>query len=148
MPRLLGLVALVGAGCVAGPPGPAPLDTATEACRSCRMAVSNARLAAQVVASGEEAVFFDDLACLAAYLEGQASISERVVYVADHRTAAWVAAAGAIYTRALHVQTPMGGGVIAHADAASREADPAGLGGTDVPVSTLLPRLASTGGAR
>lgn len=148
MRTLLGLVALVGAGCVAGPPGPAPLDTATETCRSCRMAVSDARLAAQVVAPGEDAVFFDDLACLEAYLEGQASISERVVYVADHRTAAWVAAAGAIYTRTLHVQTPMGGGVIAHADAASRGADPASLGGTDAPISTLLPRLVPAGGAR
>ncbi len=129
---------IVTLACEGRAPGPAALDTRTETCASCRMPVSDASLAAQLVAPGEEPKFFDDIVCLRDFLAGSASRNPRsVAYVADHRTRAWVRAAAAVYTRS-NLETPMGSHWIAHADAASRDADPVAAGGTNVPASGIF----------
>ena len=119
------------AGCASGPPQPAPLDTHDEQCAHCRMAVSDARFAAQLVAPREEPKFFDDVGCLAAYLRAQPGSLPQgsLAFVADHRTKAWVPAGAAVYTRVDGLATPMGSHLVAHADAASRDADPDARGG-------------------
>ena len=135
MKRLALAAALAGAAlaCRGGPPPPAPLDTKTELCASCRMPVSDARLAAQIVRRGEEARFFDDLGCLArALAAAPADSPDAAVYVADHRTGGWIPRERAVFTRAPGFDTPMGSHVLAHADSASRDADPAARGGEPV----------------
>jgi copper chaperone NosL len=102
------------------------------------MVVSDAHFAAQMVASGEEPIFFDDLGCLRDYLRQQAPPAGAALYVADHRSGAWVPAASALYTRLMGTVTPMGGGVVAHADEASRRADSIAAGGTRLPASAIL----------
>jgi copper chaperone NosL len=102
------------------------------------MAVSNAAFAAQLVAPGEEPRFFDDLGCLGGYLRAGRAPANAVVFVADHRTKAWVRADRAVYTRVPGLETPMGSHVIAHADAASLAADPDARGGAPVPAAELL----------
>lgn len=110
--------------CRSGGPEPAPLDTRNEQCASCRMAVSDARLASQLVAPGELPRFFDDLGCLADFLKAGRAAAGATAFVADHRTKAWVRADHAVYTRVPGLETPMGSHIIAHADAASRDSDP------------------------
>jgi copper chaperone NosL len=105
------------------------------------MAVSNARFAAQIVAPGEEPLFFDDLGCLAAYLSSQAQRAPRAAaYVADHRTGDWVPAASAVFTKVPVLDTPMGSHVVAHASAASRDADPDARGGSALDVRAFFTR--------
>jgi copper chaperone NosL len=58
--------------------------------------------------------------------------------VADHRTRAWVPAAAAVFTRVPALQTPMGSHLVAHADAASRDADPDAAGGAAVSAAELF----------
>ena len=128
---LVSLAAAVALSCGGGVPGPAALDTRTETCRSCRMPVSDANLAAQLVAAGEEPKFFDDIVCLRDFLSGSPARPGSVAYVADHRTKQWVRASAAVYTRS-NLETPMGSHWIAHADAVSRDSDPAAAGGTPV----------------
>ena len=121
---------LLLAACASGPPAPAALDTRAESCRSCRMAVSDARFAAQVVAPGEDPLFFDDVGCLRDFVRGGPPLPPRsVAYVADHRTREWIDARRAVYTRVPGLATPMGSHVVAHRDAASRDADPDARGG-------------------
>jgi copper chaperone NosL len=137
-PALPLLVVLI-AGCAPDGLQPADLDTRHEACASCRMTVSDRRFASQIVAPGEETVFFDDLGCLAEYVEVRGPLpAGAVVYVADHRTRAWAPAGTAVFTRLPHVDTPMSSHLIAHASAASRDQDPDARGGTDVPRTELL----------
>ncbi|HEX4954691.1 MAG TPA: hypothetical protein VF017_14965 [Thermoanaerobaculia bacterium] len=132
------------AACHSGPPAPAPLDTANDACSFCRMAVSDRHFAVQVVAPGEEPLFFDDLGCLAHYFEGGGRVGEgAVTWVADHRTAAWVRAESATYTEVPGLWTPMRSQLIAHADAASRGADPAAAGGSPRTWAEVLGRKGS-----
>jgi copper chaperone NosL len=126
---------LVGVACVAwvactsaGQQAAAVLDTRNDTCAQCRMVVSDQRFAAQIVAPGEEPRFFDDLGCLRTFLRGTARPSDALAYVADHRTKQWVTAATAVYVRNDQVSTPMGSHLLAHADEASRGADPDGTG--------------------
>jgi copper chaperone NosL len=122
----------------ARPPAPATLDARSELCGRCHMVVSDPRLAAQVVAPGEEPIFFDDIGCLREYLRGGSPLARgAAVYVADHRTKQWVAASAAVYTRS-RLATPMGSGLIAHADAASRDADAEAAGGSPVAAREVL----------
>lgn len=134
------------AACSAGPPQPAVLDTKNEACQWCRMTVSDARFAAQIVAPGEEPRFFDDAGCLAGYLKAHPPAARAVAYVADHRTKAWVRATDAVYTRAAGLETPMASHVLAHADAASRDLDPAAAAGAAVASAELFGAAASRAG--
>ncbi len=96
------------------------------------MIVSERRMASQMVAPGEEPLFFDDFACLRRYRQDHATPAGIVEYVADLRTGEWVGATRAVYTRTVRVRTAMNGGIIAHATNASRDADPAAAGGAAV----------------
>jgi len=130
---------LVGAviGCAAGAPSPAALDTKQDTCSSCRMTVSDQRLAAQIVSPGEEPRFFDDLGCLGKFLD-EHQLPDAVVFVADHRTGEWTSASSAVYARLARASTPMASGLIAHATAASRAQDAAAAGSTPVDAREVL----------
>jgi copper chaperone NosL len=147
--RAFGVVALaiLAASCGGGPPGPATLDPRHDACRSCRMTVSDPRVAAQVVAPGEEPMFFDDIGCLATYLRQEQRLPRgAVAYVADHRTRAWVRASRATFTRVDRLETPMGSHLVAHSDAASRLADADTTGGFPVGVAEIFGPAGPPGG--
>lgn len=134
MRTLVLLLTALTVACRAGLPSPATLDTGHDACRSCRMVVSDQRLAAQIVEAGEEPAFFDDLGCLSAFLRTKPPLGSAAgIYVADHRTGDWILASNAVYTRIASGVTPMNGGIIAHATPESRDGDPAARGGTNVP---------------
>ena len=118
--------AVSSSACGGGPARPAALDTRHDACRSCRMPVSDPKLAAQLAAPGEEALFFDDIGCLRDFLAGGSAARPRAAaFVADHRTGAWVPASAALFSRCPAIETPMGSHLLAWADAPSRDADPA-----------------------
>jgi copper chaperone NosL len=144
----LAAVLVLGA-CTGTDPAPAELDPTTELCASCRMPVSDPRLAAQIVAPGEEPRFFDDIGCLRDYLAGNRPLPRRAaLYVADHRTKAWTPAARARYTICPAVATPMSSHLLAHADAASRQRDSAARSGTPIAVSEALGTARAEGAAR
>jgi len=139
-------VPLVASACAQGPPPPAPLERG-EACGSCRMAIADTRFAAQLVSPAEEPRFFDDVGCLRDYLAaGAARPPHRVAYVADHRTKAWVRAERAVYAKADGIETPMGSHLLAFADAASRDADPAARGGVAMSAADVFGRSLPEGG--
>ena len=136
---ILAALALPLAACSRGPAQPGAVDTRNDACAHCRMAVSEARFAAQLAAPGEEPRFFDDVGCLLGYLRAGPRLPRgTVAFVADHRTRGWVRASRALFTRREALPTPMASHLIAHADAASRDGDPAAAGGTAVTAGELF----------
>ncbi len=146
---MTGLFVVVALVACSSAPQPSPLDTRNEQCASCRMAVSTAVFASQLVAPGEIPRFFDDLGCLADFLRAGKAPAGAVAFVADHRTKAWLRADRAVYTRVPGLETPMGSHVVAHADAASRDLDPDARGGSPVAPSELFgPGGPPTGGRR
>lgn len=133
--------------CALGPPAPAALDTKNETCTSCRMAVSDPRFAAQLVAPSEEPRFFDDIGCLRDFLGGVQSLpGGAAAFVVDHRTKAWVLAGKAVYTRVAGLETPMGSHIVAHADAASRDADADARGGSPLALADVFGTAGLPGG--
>lgn len=133
---LAAVLVLLSIGC-GGQAGPSPV-TPSDACTFCRMNVSDPHFAGQIAASGEDPRFFDDVGCLAGWLKEHQPPPESVAWVADHRTGRWVQAADAVYTRARSLSTPMGSGIIAHADAASRQADRDALDGEALTVTAVF----------
>jgi len=121
------------AGCGAGPLPPVTLDERGDTCAFCRMAVSAAGVAAQVVAPGEDPRFFDDIGCLASFLrEHPEQPAGAIAYVIDHRTRVWARADGARYTRVPELDTPMGSHLVAHGDERSRQDDTVTVRGSAV----------------
>jgi copper chaperone NosL len=103
------------------------------------MAVSDGRFAAQLVVPGDDPRFFDDIGCLADYLRAKRDLPNgSLAYVADHRTKAWVEAGAAVYTRVKALDTPMGSHLVAHVDAASRDADSDARGGAPLPSADVF----------
>jgi len=132
-------IALTSA-CSQAVPKPAVLDVAHDACSTCKMIVSDARMASQVVAPYEEPRFFDDLNCLTAFLTSTPGpAAGAVVYVADHQTREWVRWDRAVYTRVGALKGAMGSNIMAHASTASRDADRDATGGQAVDAHDAVP---------
>jgi copper chaperone NosL len=104
------------------------------------MSVSDGHFAAQIAAPGADPVFFDDIGCLRDYLKknGVQIPEGATAFVADHRNGAWVRAAVAVFTRPTRLGTPMGGGLIAHADEESRRQDTDAADGARVSVLDIF----------
>ena len=137
---IAGAIAAVIPACAAGPPAPVDIDTRHDTCAYCRMVISSRTTASQVVADGDEPRFFDDYRCLREGLAEEPPPAGAAIFVADHATAEWVAAADAVFTHVPGLQTPMGSGIVAHRDAASRERDPAAAGGQPVAAEAVIAR--------
>ena len=142
----LALSPLVWLAACGGEPRPAALEASTP-CAFCRMTVSDVHFAAQLVAAGEEPLFFDDIGCLAGYLAGGAG-TDRLAYVADHRTGEWVRASDAVFSHASRLASPMNSHLIAHASAESRDMDPAARGAEPRTPEAIFGPTGPPGGAR
>ena len=67
---------------------------------------------------------YDDIGCLADDLGKRGAPAHARTFVVDYRTGVLVPANQATYTRLGTIETPMASHLIAHADEASRSADP------------------------
>jgi len=117
---VLVIAALVLAACSVGPE---TVHLGSDECAECRMTISDARFAAQAVTRTGLAHKFDAIECLAAFLQGENAPAEgslHSAWVADFvDTGRWLPAEEAFYVQGEAVQSPMGGGLAAHATAES-----------------------------
>jgi len=88
---------------------------------------------------------FDEIGCLRDYLAGHPLAADAAVFVADHRSGEWIDARSALFTKTT-MHTPMSSGLLAHADVASRDADPAARDGLLIAAADVL--VPPTVGAR
>jgi copper chaperone NosL len=116
-------------GCTGGRVSPVPIEPGVP-CAFCRMSIADARLAAEVVAPGEEPRQYDDIGCLAADLAKRPLAAGARAFVADYRSGTLLPAADAVYTRVETIATPMLSHLVAHESDQAREADARTRGGT------------------
>jgi copper chaperone NosL len=111
LPRLASaivLFALVLAGCR---PAPRPVVEGRDACAHCRMTITDARFAAELVTRKGKVHVFDSIECLATHVAEQAVPLEEVhsAWVTDFAESdTFLRAAEARYVRAESVRSPMG----------------------------------------
>ena len=136
---VLWLAFLVAASCAGRAPEPAEWVSGRYQCQTCRMTVVDRGFASQMVTALDEPRFFDDTGCLSTFLTRTPAIPGAAVYVADHRTGAWVPAGEAMFVRVDALTAPMGSHVVAYASDASRAADPPAAAGTAVDRVAVIP---------
>jgi copper chaperone NosL len=120
-------LAIAAAAC-APDTGPVEIVIGQDACASCRMVFTSVATAAELVTPGETPQLFDDLGCLRDYLRAHPLTADVALYVREHRQRTWIDGRQAEYSQTMHTSTPMASGIVAHVDAASRDADPAAAG--------------------
>jgi len=78
------------------------------------MAISEKRYAAEFVDSEGQAFKFDDIGCMANFINARKNTTKVVAYfVMDFEERQWTKAEGAYYVRSAEVTAPMNGGLIA-----------------------------------
>ena len=137
MRRMLFGACLVMTACAPGPPVPSTIRLGEDACARCRMTIVSLETAAQIVAPGAEPIMFDEIGCLRDYLADNPLAADATVFVADHRSGAWIDARRAVFTKTA-TRTPMSSGLLAHADVASRDAGPSARDGLLVDAADVL----------
>jgi copper chaperone NosL len=109
-------------------------------CSQCRMAISEKRCAVAFIDEEGAALKFDDLACMASYLQARRDRSRITAYfVADYEGNGWIKAEEAFFVRSQQIRTPMGGGVVAFKDRARAEAAAAKYQGEVLRFTQVLP---------
>ena len=137
MKRMVFGACLVMTACAPGPPGPSTIRLGEDACANCRMTIVGLETAAQIVSPGAEPIMFDEIGCLRDYLADHPLAADATVFVADHRSGQWIDARSAVFTKTT-TRTPMSSGLLAHADVASRDADPSARDGQLVAAADVL----------
>jgi copper chaperone NosL len=83
------------------------------------MAVSQKEFAAEAVTVSGKVDFFDDIGCLADWVNEHQPPESAGLFVVDFRTGAWLDAKAAYYIRAEKLPTPMSFGLAAFASQAA-----------------------------
>jgi copper chaperone NosL len=120
-PRLVIVAfALLAAACGANVTGPPDILVDRTACSHCGMFVSEPVYAAAYQATEQETRVFDDIGCMLKALRAESRMPSRI-WVQDAAGGGWLIADDAIFVASSRIRSPMGGGVIAYADAAAAE---------------------------
>ena len=108
-------------GCTAQARSPEPVPVDRIECTRCRMLISTADGASEIVSAREDTRFYDDVACLAADWHAHGADATAWVRLGD---GSWREARAASYARPAAARTAMGSGLLAFATAdAARAAD-------------------------
>ena len=95
-----------------------PVDLFPEdMCAWCRMAVSDHRVASEIILESGEALKFDDLGCLDRYRAARQDLKIAAVFVKEYDTGEWLRGEQGVFVTT-GVFTPMGSGKVAFRDSA------------------------------
>ena len=101
------------AGCQDHPLQPVAIE-ANDTCSFCKMAISEKRYAAEFIDGNGEAFKFDDIGCMANFIEQKRNPAPiKGIFVMDFERREWIEAESAFYVRSEEFQTPMSGHIVA-----------------------------------
>jgi copper chaperone NosL len=97
-------------GKTAWPPAAVDPDLGRDACASCRMIVSDARFAAELVDRDGTVEFFDDVGCLRSLLaaRGGAACDPQAIFVRSFDDARWIRGDECVVVKSAAFASPMG----------------------------------------
>ena len=104
---------------------------ASDMCSFCRMSISEARYAAELIDAEGEVLKFDEIGCMANFIkQSREHASIRATFVMDFERREWLEGESARYVRSSEFKTPMSGGIVAFKDESRAEAAVAKYNGT------------------
>lgn len=98
---------------------PQDIDEEVDICKSCTMMVQDNQFSAQIVTSSGQILKFDDIGCLAMYINDNQPDGQP--YVRDFYTSEWVEVDKASFVFTEDVETPMNYGFLAFSSKANVE---------------------------
>lgn len=121
------LAAVAFPGC--GRQSPRAIGYGAESCGHCHMTIVDPRFSAEAISKTGKVTAFDDVGCLAAWLDesGATETSGWVMSFVDGRE--WLAAGESVYLQSEALRTPMGSGLAALRAGAEADSVLAALGG-------------------
>ena len=135
----IGIASLfVLASCQKGATEPVAIE-ANDMCSFCRMSISEKRFAAEFIDVDGEVFKFDDIGCMASFVEQKKSRAPiHATFVMDFDARHWLRAEDAFYVRSSEFATPMGFGIAAFKDQSPAEAAATKFRGTMLRFSDLI----------
>lgn len=116
--------------------GPLAIDEDVDVCNACSMMVQDNQYSSQIVTSSGEAYKFDDVGCMAMYINDNQPDGQS--YVRDFYTKEWVDIENALFITTKDVETPMNYGFISFASSANLEKFLSESSGTEVTWDDVL----------
>lgn len=102
-------------------PGPRDIELGSEECAHCKMMITEAEFASQLLTNRGKAYFFDSIECMVMYEQKEDDGNVHSRWVSDLSTEEWIAAEEAHYLQSEKLKSPMGMYLSAHADESSAE---------------------------
>jgi copper chaperone NosL len=116
----LGVAVIMLAGCQNSPLQPVAIE-ASDTCSFCNMAISEKRYAAEFIDEDGKTFKFDDIGCLANFVEKRNPAPIQATFVMDFERREWIKAEHAFYVRSAEFKTPMYGNIVALNDQSRAE---------------------------
>lgn len=112
---------LIAAGCGSRSPQPVEIE-ATDMCAQCKMAISEARYAAEMTDMDGNMIQFDNIDCMVRYAAARGLKDKAAAwFVMDSDGREWLDARQAFLVKSASIPGPMGSGVLAIKDSAAAE---------------------------
>lgn len=121
-------------------PEPQPIRYGSDECAYCRMIITDAEFASQIVNNQAKAYKFDSVECMAAYdISNENSENVHSRWVPDFNNMdEWLEAESAVYLHSESLRSPMGLFISAYADRATAEEMRSEYGGDIIEYSDVL----------
>ncbi len=118
-----------------------PIQVGRDNCHFCKMGITDKRFASAILTQQGKTLKFDDLKCLFNFLEADASIAVKEIYVCHFlEENEWIPASKAHFISSPSLKSPMAGNLAAFGDQGKLESNNATLKGEVVAWESLKPR--------
>lgn len=92
---------------------PKPISVETDVCEVCKMSITHADFAGQIVFKNNDHMVFDDLGCLMEYIVDNGEDDIGAAFIVEETSGKWINVKDAVYLYNQDFWTPMSYGVLA-----------------------------------
>ena len=108
--------------------GPQEIAVGKDQCENCKMTISDAKYATQILTEKGRVYKFDDIKCMQSYVTSNKDAATAKTYVVDFPSGQFFDSSTATFISGGSIKSPMGGNIQAYKDKDAAEKDAAELG--------------------
>lgn len=116
--KMIAFMIVLSCATACKPKGAVPIHVNKDECDHCKMTLTDARFAAELITSKNRVYKFDDISCLIGYIKENSSIEQASIWICDYQDPTqFVKIEEAHFVQSEEIRSPMGGHTIAFANA-------------------------------